>query len=219
LKKLIYTLGWVAAFFFFTPAGMKGQSLSAEKFFKYDSIPLLYLGIDFSKAKLINDDISKATVIQERQFNGINDLMIKEFKKYDFQQAFRRINWEVDISEVEKRNQLVNPDLLKSSNDSDMHWMRKQDVDTLVSSYQFGNHIGYGLLLVVEGMDKSSKLITVWYALIDMGTKKILFIKLLQGKVGSGFGFRNYWASAIKSTITYIKFRTYDEWKDGTLKK
>ncbi|HTB25248.1 MAG TPA: hypothetical protein VK711_07745 [Puia sp.] len=195
-------------------AASRAQELSAASFFKSDTVPALYLGIDFTKAKLINDENSKAGIIQEKQFNGINDLMIKESKKYDFQGAFRRKYWEVDISEVEKRNQQVDPSELLSFNDSDLHWMKKYDVDTLVSGFNFGNHKGYGILLIAEGMNKSKRLMTVWYTLIDMDQKKVLLASLLQGGVIGGFGFRNYWASAINSTIIYIDNKCYRDWKD-----
>jgi hypothetical protein len=203
---------WMAILLF--PVCIQGQSLSAASFFKYDTIPALYLGIDFTQAKLIRDDVSKENIIQERQFNGINDLMIKENKKYDFQEAYRRTTWDVDISEVEKRNQLVDPALLKSTNEADLHRMRKPDIDSLVNGFNFGTHRGYGILLIVQGMDKSRNLITVWYTLVDMEAKKVLFTYLLQGGVIGGFGFRNYWSSAIKSTIIYVKNRSYPEWKE-----
>ena len=144
----------------------------------------------------------------------INDLMIKESKKYDFRGAYRRKYWEVDISEVEKRNQNVDPSELLSFNDSDLHLMKKTDVDSLVSGFNFGDHKGYGILLIVEGMDKQKRLMTVWYTLIDMEHKKVLFSNLLQGGVIGGFGFRNYWASAINSTIIYVDNKCYHEWKD-----
>jgi hypothetical protein len=211
-KNNTHMFKWLALLFFY-PACMQGQNLSAKSFFNDENIPALYLGFDFTKAKLINDEVSKAEIIQGRQFNGINDLMIKEYKKYDFQKAYRRTNWDIDIAEVEKRNQNVNPALLKSSNDSDLHWMRKPDVDTLVSSFDFGTHKGYGILLIVQGMNKPKKLMTVWYTLVDMESKKVLFTYLLTGGVEGGFGFRNYWSSAIKSTIIYVKNRSYDEWK------
>lgn len=197
----------------FFPALVRCQALSASNFFQNPNEPVLYLGIDFTKARLINDLSSKPEVIQARQFNGINDLMIKESKKYDFKEALRRINWNVDISEVEKRNLMVVSDQIESSNDSDLHWMRKPDLDSLVRNFNFTGHTGYGLLLIVEGMSKSKKIMTVWYTLIDMGNKKVLFSSLLSGGVIGGFGFRNYWASAIKSTIMYVKNSSYPEWQ------
>jgi hypothetical protein len=199
------------------PASSQAQALSAASFFRYDTIPALYLGIDFTKARLINDDISKSEIIQGRQFNGINDLMIKEYKKYDFQGAWRRKNWTVDISEVEKRNQSSDPALLKSSSDSDLHWMKTPDVEALVDGFNFGNHQGYGILLIVEGMNKPKRIMTIWYTLIDIAEKKVLYCHLLQGGVLGGFGFRNYWSSAINSTIIYVDNKCYTEWKDKSL--
>src|SRR5712672_1285000 len=103
MKNKILMFRW-AALFLFSPAFMQGQSLSAKAFFNTDSIPAVYLGIDFTQAKLINDDASNETVIQSQQFNGINDLIVKEFKKYDVQEAYHRTNWSIDLKEVEERN-------------------------------------------------------------------------------------------------------------------
>ena len=50
------------------------------------------------------------TVIQSQQFNGINDLIVNENKKYDIQEAYQRTNWIVDLKEVESRNSKANPD-------------------------------------------------------------------------------------------------------------
>ena len=96
-------LSW-AALFILIPSLMKAQSLSAKTFFNSDTVSAVYLGIDFTLAKLINDEASNATVIQSQQFNGINDLIVKENKKYDVQEAYRRISWTVDTKEVEARN-------------------------------------------------------------------------------------------------------------------
>jgi hypothetical protein len=46
-----------------------------------------------------------------------------------------------------------------------------------------------------------------------MKTKKILMTERIESKVGGGFGFRNYWASTIKSLIDTIEQRKYNEWK------
>jgi hypothetical protein len=205
-------LRWMTALFFF-PVCTQGQSLPAESFFKNDSIPALYLGIDFTKAKLINDEVSKAEIIQGRQFKGINDLIVKEYKKYEVQEAFQRKNWQVDLSGVDIRNQKVNPDQLKSVNDSDLYRLGESDIDTLVNDFSYGGHKGYGILLIVEGMSKSKKIMTIWFALVDMEAKKVLYTDMLEGRESGGFGFRNYWSSAIKNAINQVKNGKYDEWK------
>jgi hypothetical protein len=192
---------------------MQGQTLSAKTFFNSDTVTAVYLGLDFTLTKLINDEASNATVIQSQQFNGINDLIVKENKKYDVQEAYRRQNWLVNLKEVEARNLRVNPDQLKSTNEADLNRLNKADIDHLVSKFEFGNQKGYGILLIVEGLSKTAKKATIWFTLIDMGQAKVLVTQRVDGKLGSGFGFRNYWASAIKNAISEVKHTYYDQWK------
>lgn len=210
-NKVLYLLVAVTAIF--SPSYTQGQSITAKAFFNTDTISAVYLGIDFTLAKLINDAESNATVIQSQQFNGINDLIVKENKKYDVQKAYHRINWTVDTKEVEARNLKANPDQLKSTNDGDLTRLSSGDIDKLVSNFDFGSHKGYGVLLIVEGLDKTKKLATIWFTLINMGAKKVLTTERVDGKLGSGFGFRNYWASAIKNAINTVEDKNYKQWK------
>ncbi len=214
MKNKILTHG-----FFFTllvaPAFIYGQSLSASAFFNNESLPATYLGIDFTLAKLINDDASSARTIQSTQFNGINDLMISESKKYEIKEAYHRSNWTPDIKEVENRNDKANPDSLKSNNEGDLTRLKPEDIDKLVRNFNYGSLKGYGVLLIMEGMSKTDKRCTIWFTLIDMDSKKVLTTARVEGKLGNGFGFRNYWASAIKSAISHVKSKDYDQWKTG----
>jgi hypothetical protein len=204
---------WVTILLF-SPCFMQAQSLSSKVFFNTDTISAVYLGIDFTLAKLINDDASNATVIQSQQFNGINDLIVKENKKYDIQEAYHRTHWTVDLKEVEDRNSKANPDQLKSSNDADLTRLTPGDIEKLVQNFNFGSHKGYGILLIMEGMDKTKKQATIWFTLINMDEKMVLTTGRVEGKLGNGFGFRNYWASAIKNAISQAK-KDYNQWKTG----
>ena len=210
--KYYWLFKWILIIFFI-PANGLGQALSSKAFFSMDSIPALYLGIDFTQAKLINDEVSDPVVIQEQQFHGINFLMLKEPKKYDFKEAYHRINWTDDLTQVNDRNKKTNPDMLKSRNDSDLYRWIAHDIDTMVSHFNFGSHKGYGILIIVEGMSKSKKIMTSWFTLINMNSKLVLYTDMLEGELGTGFGFRNYWATAIKSSIHQVKRTKYDEWK------
>jgi hypothetical protein len=212
MKNKLLSLPLFACLFLFSNRA-QAQPLSAKAFFNTDSITAVYLGIDFTLAKLINDNESDAKIIQSQQFNGINDLIVKEFKKYDVQKAYHRVNWIVDLKEVEDRNLKVNPDQLKSSNDADLTRLNPGDIDKLVSNFNYGPHKGYGVLLIVEGMDKTKKLATIWFTLIDMNAKMVLTTARINGKLGSGFGFRNYWASAIKNAINDVEGKVYKDWK------
>ena len=217
MKNKTLFLG-LAAFLVVFPFFTKSQSLSAKAFFNSDTISAVYLGIDFTLAKLINDEASNAAVIQSQQFNGINDLIATESKKYDVQEAYRRTNWTVDLKETEARNQKADPQQLKSSNDADLTRLNPGDIDKLVQNFNYGGHRGYGVLLIVEGMDKTKKLATIWFTLINMDAKKVLVTERVEGKLGSGFGFRNYWASAIKNAISQAK-KDYVKWQSGATGK
>ena len=212
MKNKIVRLSW-AVLLLLSPFFLQAQSLSAKTFFNSDSIPALYLGIDFTLAKLINDDASVSSVIVSQQFNGINDLIVKEYKKYDVQKAYHRSNWSVDLKEVESRNLKANPDQLKSTNDGDLTRLNAGDIDQLVSNFNYGSQKGYGILLIMEGMDKTKKMATIWFTLIDINNKKVLTTERVDGKLGSGFGFRNYWSSAIKNAINAVEDKNYNQWK------
>jgi hypothetical protein len=214
MKNKILTPGFLF-FFLIAPVFMHGQSLSASAFFNNESLPATYLGIDFTLAKLINDDASNARTIQLEQFNGINDLMIKENKKYDIQEAYHRSTWTPNIKEVENRNDKANPDSLKSSNEADLTRLKPGDIDNLVKNFNYGSLKGYGVLLIMEAMSKTGKAASIWFTLIDMDSKKVLTTARVEGKLGSGFGFRNYWASAIKNAISHVKSKDYEQWKSG----
>jgi hypothetical protein len=195
------------------PSFVQAQAISAKAFYNTDSTSATYLGIDFTLAKLINDNASNPTVIVNQQFDGINFLMVKENKKYDIQKAYQCTNWIVDLKSVGVRNLKANPDSLMSSNDEDLTRLTVSDIDHLVANFDYGNHKGYGILLIVEGLDKTKKMATIWFTLINMDAKNVLTTERVDGKLGSGFGFRNYWASAIKNAIGNVESKNYRQWQ------
>jgi hypothetical protein len=213
MQKKQLTLFTTCLFLLCSTFCLKAQTLSAKAFFNTDSITAVYLGIDFTQARLINDDASDAKIIQSQQFYGINALIVKEYKKYDVQKAYRRTNWIVDLRPGDDRNSKVDPYQLKSNNDSDLTRLHTADIDKLVSGFDFGPHHGYGILLVMEGMDKTKKMSTIWFTLVNMDSKTVLKTERVTGKLGSGFGFRNYWASSIKNAINDVEDTYYKQWK------
>ncbi|HVM88387.1 MAG TPA: hypothetical protein VMT76_09370 [Puia sp.] len=173
---------------------------------------VLYLGIDFTKFKVIDEPTANATDIRERQYAGINDLIINEAKKYDLKSAFQRNEMDHDISFVAERNSKANIADIVSTNTADYHRLKDSDIESLVKGFSFGGKKGIGLLFVAEAMSKSEKSIAVWVTLIDMGSRKILMTERLEGKL-AGFGFRNYVGGGIKSVIDQIEKKKYKEWK------
>jgi len=188
-------------------------SQTAKDVFNNSETPLTYLGIDFTKARLIGDATANETEIRDRQFAGINDVVVNEPKRYDIKGAFHKSNIEHDLALVNKRNVKVNTEAIKSTSDGDFSRLKEADITNLVKGFDFDNKKGVGILLVMEGMSKTEKAASIWVTLVDMKTKKVLMTERMESKVAAGFSFRNYWASSIRNLLETIEKRKYKEWK------
>jgi len=188
-------------------------SQTAKEVFNNSETQLTYLGIDFTKARLIGDAGANETEIRDRQFAGINEVVVNEPKKYDINGAFHKSNVEHDLGLVNKRNIKVNTEAIKSTTESDFNRLKESDITALVKGFDFENKKGVGILLVMEGMSKSEKAASIWVTLVDMKTKKVLMTERMESKVAAGFSFRNYWASSIKNLLETIEKKKYKEWK------
>lgn len=210
-KKSTPKHGFLFVLFLMSILSIHGQTL--KDVFTSSESPLFYLGIDFTKAKLIDDATANVNDIRDRQYDGINDVVVNEPKKYDLKGAFHKSNIDHDLGLASKRNQKANTEEIKSTSTSDFHRFKEDDVKTIVSGWDFGGKKGVGLLFVVEAMSKSEKAAAIWVTLVDMGSKKVLMTERLEGKASMSFGFRNYWATTVKNVIDQIEKKKYDEWK------
>lgn len=205
-----------AGLFFIAILVVSIQQLSAQaikEFFNSSEVPLTYLGIDFTQAKLYNDAGANVMDIRSRLYAQINQLIVNEKKKYDISEAFSKSNVTNDISlTLEKNTKIDAEKILDSKQPAER--LKKADIETLVKGYNFEGKKGIGLLIVMENMDKAASQATMFYTLIDMNTKKVLFTERLSGESG-GIGFRNSWAKPIANTLTAIKKSKYKEWKEN----
>jgi hypothetical protein len=180
------------------------QTLSAQTLkdvFKSSETQILYLGIDYTQARLIN--ATTGTGVQVRDFfTPINELVINEPKKYDIQGAFNKSSMNNSLGIIKKRNEKMNAGNIISTESSDYSRLKEEDISNLVKGIDFENKKGLGLLFVVEAM-----------TIVDMGAGKMLMTERMEGETGGGFGFRNYWASTIFDVIETINKKKYKEWK------
>jgi len=206
-------VNWLVSVLFFFGVSISSFSQTLKEVFSNSESPLTYLGIDFSKTRLLDEgDPSK---IRDQYYGSINDLIIKEAKKYDLKGAFNKSNIEHDLGAVTKNNAKADVNEILSSNSADFHRFKESDIKSIVNDLDLSGKQGIGLLFVMEAMRKEEKNsgAAIWVTLVDMKTKKILMTERIESKVGGGFGFRNYWASTIKSLIDTIEQRKYNEWK------
>lgn len=205
--------GFVMSFIFICMVATPAFSQTLKEFFNSSETPALYLGIDFTKAKLIDDAAANERDIRDRQFAGINEVIVTEVKKFDLSKAFHKSNVDHDLGLVAKRNQKVDAEQIKSTNTSDFHRLKDADITDLVKGFDFGDKKGIGILFVMEAMSKSAKAAAIWVTFIDMKTKKVLLTERIESKMGMAIGFRNLWVSTIKNLLDSIEDKKYSDWK------
>jgi hypothetical protein len=213
MKKITFKtrlLALVTCLAVFQPA-IQAQTL--KDFFSSGSATTLYLGIDFTRNKVIDDPSESGSEIVERYYESINQLILTESKKYDIKGAFRQSNMDHDLGLVTAKNEKINSQDVKSSLSSDGHRLSADSINRVVSGYDFGTKSGIGILLVTEAFDKSDKYAALWVTLVDMKAKKVLLTQRIEGKTGAGFGFRNFWAAAIHNVLETVEKSKYKEWK------
>jgi len=188
-------------------------SQTLKEAFGNNESPIVYLGIDFSKCKLLDD--GNPSEIRDNYYVSINDLIIVEAKKFDLSGAFQKNNIEHDLSAVKKNNAKANLDEIISTDKKDFNRFKESDIAAMVNDLDLSGKQGIGFVFVMEAMRKIEKnsSAAIWVTFIDMKSKKVLMTERVDSKVIGGFGFRNYWASTIKNLIDNIEKKKYKEWK------
>lgn len=189
-------------------------SQTLNEFFNNSEMRLTYLGIDFTKARLINDPNANSFDVRNKLYPSVNYVVINEPKKFDIAGAFRKSNVGNDLSAVNARNEKINAEEITSSNTDDFYRLKEADFTSIVKGLDISGKSGIGLLFVMEGMKKQGKggEASMWVLLIDMKSKKVLMSERFENKA-SGIGSRNYWASTIRGTLEDINKKKYKEWK------
>jgi hypothetical protein len=209
-------LNWLVAILLLSGSSVTSFAQTVKDFFTNTETAITYLGIDYYKARLINDPGSNNTSdIKNRLFNSINQVVVDEPKNYDITGAFNRSNAITsDLGAVTERNEKTIADDIVSTNTADFNRLSETDIAAEVKALNIKNKTGVGLVFIMEGMKKEAKKSygSVWVTLIDMKTKKVLMTERMEQEA-MGFGFRNFWASIIKKSIIEINKKKYKEWK------
>ena len=174
---------------------------------------LTYLGLDFTKARIIGDAVANTDDIVERQYANINQKVVNETKKFDVAGAFDRDEVSTSIGEVNKRNSKIDKDKIKSDDSEDYQKLKPEDIATLVKGFNFDGKTGLGVLFVVEGFNKTKKEISVYATVVDMKAKKVLITDRVTGGLGMAFGYTNVYLTGVKKVIDAIEKKKYKEWK------
>ncbi|MFT3932039.1 MAG: hypothetical protein QM726_00370 [Chitinophagaceae bacterium] len=188
-------------------------SQTLKEFFNSDETTALYLGIDFTKTKIIDDANANEKDIVDRQYAGINEGAAADGKKETLATAFHKKIVDHDLGPVNKRNEKIDPPQIKSTNTADFHRLKEDDIVSLVKGFDYQGKKGLGILFVMEAMSKTNKAAAIWVTFIDMSSKKMLYTERIEEKVGMGFGFKNYWVIPVKRLLGDIGDDKYKEWQ------
>lgn len=199
----------------------KAQNKEGDVFTKDE---IVWIGLDFSKAKLVGQFDQGAGVmpatgsdIKVKYIPAWNMLILNEQKKYNIGKAFRKIKVFNDIGIVEKSNSAIDVDNLITYNDYKFD-NSNTTIQEIISGYSRGEKAdGIGLVFIIESFNKPAERASLYVTFFDIATKKVLFTEKMIGKPG-GFGLRNYWAGSIKNILNQIDDRAYKVWKKNSIK-
>jgi hypothetical protein len=204
MKCLFFSLMLGLSFF-------TSKAQDTKRVFAVDE-PIVYLGIDFTPVKVINDPSITPADIKNRHFAGINQLVISEAKKFDWQKALDKSNQNTDLSIVTARNEKVDATKISSYNTADETRLKEEDINKIIRDYNFEGKKGVGFVLIMEALSKTSEKGTMWVTFVDMSNNKLIHTERMAGKT-QGFGFRNYYANSVYKVIQDIKKNKLSEWR------
>ncbi len=178
-----------------------------------ESKEILWLGIDFSKAKFTRKGFDFTPEILRYYFNEWNTLIISDQKKYDIRLSFRKPIMNYDLSLISKKNKSVKLNNLLCENINMSDVFSDEDICEYVKTLASPTQFKYGLLFIVESLDTHSKTGAIWVAIIETNTHTpVLCEKFL--KVPSGFGTKNYWGRIFYNLLFDIKSYAFYRWEN-----
>jgi hypothetical protein len=176
-------------------------------------VPVTWLGLDFSYAKLIGDRERLGSESDVRHLiDAWNDLILAEPDKFDIAKAIGRIKVENAIQITKEHN--VDLDVISMFSDDEKDYLHTKvsDVEELIAGYDFKDLSGIGLMFNVESFNKINVEGSVWITFINLSTKEVLFTERIVAPP-TGMGLRNYWAGCIYEILTKIRKKEFEMWR------
>jgi hypothetical protein len=179
-------------------------------------VKITYLGIDFSKVKLIGsfNQFAEAgstgpLLIKNKYFDAWNNIVLNESKKYDVAWIFRKETIKMDIVEMSGINSKTELEAIEAE------ITPKYSVDFIknhVSNYKFNEKEGFGILFIAESLDKNAQEGIYHFVILNLKNNEIIIHERLIERAG-GIGLRNYWARTIFEAILELQEVKYKSWK------
>ena len=193
-----------------------GQDI--EKVFDIDQ-PVTWLGIDFSRAHFVNDYYKFLSVERTSKFmEALNRVVANEPRKYDL--ALMAHKWPRSVKYQEDvtidHNASLNIENILADSTSQLH-LNPDSIAAIVRSYDFKNHRGMGLMLIIDEFNKNKPdtgepEALVWVTFINMDSKSVILTNSVIGIAGGG-GLRNYWLGAIYDIMKHVGNKEFKQWR------
>ncbi|MES2593191.1 MAG: hypothetical protein V4608_15015 [Bacteroidota bacterium] len=200
----------------FSPMSEKQKKARISKFFLDPEAQITWLGIDFSEVRLSgsqkDEDKEESEKISTTHFREWNELVLAEKKRYDISGALRHKKVLYHTNYVTGKNDTIQVGRLFTTDKFQLNHLNSDNIQRIVNAYPLESKEGYGLVFIVESLDKLKKETNTWVTLVDMKTRQVLITEKMYANAG-GLGLRNYWARGFHNTINDIKERKYPEWK------
>lgn len=205
---------------FIVPFLSNGQNI--EDLFQKSDTKVIWLGIDFSHVKLVGDfnhfaewGTQGAASIRDNYFPAWNNLVYKEYKKYDVAGMLRKENMVLNTDYIYALNKKAPLEEMESKSDPGY---TEEDIQKFIKKYDFNVNEGLGILLIAESMNKYKEYAKYHFVVINMKNNKILLHELFTTQAG-GIGLRNYWARTFFNVIKQVREQSYFKWKKEIMGK
>lgn len=183
------------------------NTLNAQDVSKVFSSPtVVWLGIDFTRAKFIGLSEDSPHTIKDEYFKAWNDLTID----MDLAKMFQKTAAYKDPNGVSKLNHDRETETMKANDEAEMSAETIGDIVNVIPTGQ--KKTGLGLVFVVQSFNKTAATATVHVTFFDIASRKVLLSKKVVGKPGSG-NTKSAWVAALKDIFSQIDKKEFKNWR------
>ncbi|WP_418214487.1 hypothetical protein [Bacteroides difficilis] len=169
-----------------------GQGKSALK----DIQSIKFYGVDYSQVKIFG--AYESPIQFKNAFRRINELFIREAKKYNVGKQLKKEVTEISLDAVNQVNENIDPSKLMTYKSE--YSLSKEEIKAAIDALPIQKTSGVGMVFIAQFLDKSNNRGTYEVVFFNTETKEIIEEWITSGKA-RGFGLRNYWAGSIHSAL------------------
>jgi hypothetical protein len=148
-----------------------------------------------------SDQFADLPKIQNYYFRAWNEIILDEKSKYDLNTAFSVSTISYTMENSILRSEQRDMDGIVQSSD---YSIGEEQVKLVVEANIDPSVDKVGAMFVMETLNKTAAISTMWLAVFNVATGEVLYMKRYSGAVG-GFGFRNYYAKSLHNVIKNLK--------------